>query len=145
MKKDQKEQSYQALYEELERRYGPFAAQEIVDQVKKADEANKGTPSYMGVKAVSEALELFRLEIRNTIGRLKVTRHEKSHWPDGVADLEEKRLEHDLQRLLPVYWVVMQSYYRLYTQAMEAAPEIPDYGYTKKLRKQPEATEQMAA
>lgn len=138
--KKEAERHYQALYEELEKRYGPYAAQDIVDQIRKMDD-QADTPEFMDVKAVSEALELLRLELRNSINRLKVLRHEKSHWPCGIEDLEEKRLEYRINRLLPVYWIIMQGFYRLYTKAMTAydKPYINPY---KKVRQEPE---QMAA
>ena len=74
MQKD-KEQGYIALYEELEARYGAALAQQIVDQIKKADKQDN-RPEYMAVKAVSETLELFRGQTRQTLQKLKQVRLE---------------------------------------------------------------------
>ncbi len=57
------ESDHQALFEELEARYGSAVAQGIIDQIRKVEAPDlKGTPDYMAVKACSEMLELFRGE-----------------------------------------------------------------------------------
>ena len=51
-----REDELQALYEELECRYGPALAQSIIDEIRKADNpAYK--PDYMPVKLMSEVME----------------------------------------------------------------------------------------
>ena len=114
------ENDYQNLFEELERRYGPAIAQDLIDQIMKIEEDQTQKPDYMGVKALSEALELMRLDVRNAINRLKALRHQKDLLPDGVLDLDEKRMEMRLEDLLTCYRVLMHGFYRSYRQAMAA-------------------------
>ena len=46
-----------ALREDLERRYGPAMAQDILDQLKKADSLQE-CPDYLSVKTLSEGEEI---------------------------------------------------------------------------------------
>lgn len=128
----QRENSLQALYEELENRYGPGLAQEIVDQIRKTEDQDY-VPDYMPVKAISEVLELFRKETRDLLQSLKQRKAQAQE--SNVLDMESKRIEVRLQRLLPVYWMVMKTFYTLYARVINA-PEIP--AYERRLRCQPE-------
>ncbi len=129
-KKDQ-EQGYIALYEELEVRYGAAVAQEIVDQIKKADEQDN-KPEFMAVKAVSETLEMFRKETREIRKKLKKVRSD--NIPEDIAHLDEKRLENDLSRLFECYWLSQQAFYKLYHRAIKIC-EVPEtYRYDRYTR-----------
>ncbi len=126
-----KGQDYTALQEELEARYGVAVAQEIIDQIKKADDQDN-KPDYMPVKAVSEALELFRGEAQEIVQKLKDVN--SKNLPDGIADLEEKRLQNELEHIFNCYWLSQQAFYKLYHKALKIceAPETYRYDrYTK--------------
>lgn len=130
MQKDQ-EQGYIALYEELEARYGAALAQQIVDQIKKADKQDN-RPEYMAVKAVSETLELFRGQTRQTLQKLKQVRLDD--LPADIANLGEKRLQNDLVHLFTCYWLSQQAYYKLYNRAVRIC-EVPEtYRYERRTR-----------
>ena len=49
-------QDYQALYEILEERYGPAIAQNIIDEIKKADNPAY-VPEYIDVRLLSDVVE----------------------------------------------------------------------------------------
>lgn len=125
------EQGYLALYEELEVRYGAPMAQQIVDQIKKADEQDN-KPDYMPVKAVSEALELFRGETRQIVKKLKEAK--SNNLPSDIANLEEKRLQNELEHIFNCYWLSQQAFYKLYDKAMKIC-EVPEtYRYDRYTR-----------
>jgi len=129
--KNDQEMSLQVLYEELETRYGAGLAQAIIDQIKKADDQNT-KPDFMAVKAVSEALELFRGETREIVRKLKNL--EISNLSADIANLEEKRLQNNLERLFDCYWVTQQAFYTLYKRALKIC-EVPEtYRYDKYTR-----------
>lgn len=117
-----------ALYEELAVRYGAGLAQEIVDQIKKAeDQDNK--PEYMAVKALSEVLETFRADAKAKSKSLKTARSKK--LPKGIASLEQKRLKNDLNNIFTCYWLVQHGFYKSYNKALKIC-EVPEtYRYDK--------------
>ena len=120
VKKNQ-ETSLQALYEELELRYGPAMAQEIIDQVKKTeDQDNK--PEYMAVKALSEAVEIFRADAQEIVKKLRNIKSDE--LPADIASLEEKRLQDELKRIFNCYWIAQHSFYTLYKRAISGC-EVP--------------------
>ena len=55
-----------ALAEDLERRYGPAMAQDILDQLKKA-EGCTGPADYLSVKTLSEGEELYRRDAQEAL------------------------------------------------------------------------------
>ena len=120
--------SLEALYEQLEVRYGAGLAQEIVDQIKKTeDQDNK--PEFMAVKALSEVLEVFRGEAQEIAKNLKSERSKA--LPTKVTSLEEKRLQNELTTLLKSYWLVQHGFYKAYNKALKIC-EVPEtYRYDK--------------
>lgn len=121
IKKNQ-ETSLQALHEELEVRYGPAMAQEIIDEIEKTeDQDNK--PEYMAVKALSEALEIFRADAQETVKKLKKIKF--NDFPVDVASLEEKRLQNELKHIFNCYWLIQHSFYTLYERALKIC-EVPE-------------------
>jgi len=122
------ETSLEALYEQLEVRYGAGLAQEIVDQIKKTeDQDNK--PEFMAVKALSEVLELFRGEAQEIAKNLKNERSKT--LPTKVTSLEDKRLQNELTTLLKSYWLVQHGFYKAYNKALKIC-EVPEtYRYDK--------------
>lgn len=126
--KKNQEMSQQALYEQLEVRYGAGLAQEIVDQIKKTeDQDNK--PEFMAVKALSEVLEAFRAEAREIVKKLKIERS-KGYSAD-IANLDAKRLQNDLNNIFECYWLVQHGFYKSYNKALKIC-EVPEtYRYDK--------------
>lgn len=120
--------SLEDLQEELEVRYGPALAQEIIDQIKKTeDQDNK--PEFMAVKALSEALEIFRGEAQEIIKKLKIER--SKGFGENIESLEIKRLQNELNTIFNFYWVIQHGFYKSFTQAMKIC-EIPaTYRYDK--------------
>ncbi len=132
------EVEYETLYMELEGRYGAALAQDIVDQVKKADmQDNKNeTTDYMPLKALSEALEIFRAETKTNLKKLKFIKAAANNANDEVANLEELRLEKELECLLACYWQTQKSFYTLYNRFMAAYFTAPAQDYKKMKHKQ---------
>lgn len=126
-KKDQ-EASLQALYEQLEVRYGAGLAQEIVDQIKKTeDQDNK--PEFMAVKALSEVLEVFRADAQEIIKKLKIERSKP--LPTEIANLEAKRLQNNLNDIFKSYWLVQHSFYQSYNKALKICEVPTTYRYDR--------------
>jgi hypothetical protein len=126
--KKNQEASLHALYEQLEVRYGAGLAQEIVDQIKKTeDQDNK--PEFMAVKAISEVLELFRADAQEIVKKLKIERS-KGYSAD-IVNLDEKRLQNDLNNIFKSYWLVQHGFYQSYNKALKIC-EVPEtYRYDK--------------
>ena len=126
--KKNQEMNQQALYEQLEVRYGAGLAQEIVDQIKKTeDQDNK--PEFMAVKALSEVLEAFRAEAQEIVKKLKIERSKP--LPTEIANLEVKRLQNDLNNIFECYWLVQHGFYRAYDKALKICEVPTTYRYDK--------------
>lgn len=123
---------YQALQDELELRYGPALAQDIVDQIKKAEEP-AFVPGYVGVKAASEVLELFRREAKGAVHDLKEYRLSAAPDITDVLDLESARRHQQCKRALDLYFLAQSGFYRLYHKAFAAY--IEEAPATRKYRK----------
>lgn len=108
---------YSALQEELERRYGPGLAQDIVEQIIKSEEP-ENVPGYMAVKAVSEVMELFRNEARDTLRELKIFKGAIVANDNDVLYLEAQRLRRKSEHYLALYFLARQSFYRMYHKAI---------------------------
>ncbi len=109
----------QALFEELEARFGTKKAQEIIDQAKMA-RSGQSKPGYMIVKTYSEMLELFRGEALELLTELK---HGKEKWSgegSKISFLDKRKLESEFRRVYRLYWVSMKLFYPSYDQAMAA-------------------------
>ncbi len=127
IEEDQKE-VYQALYEELELRYGAGLAQEIVDQIKNIEDDNY-KPDYMPVKALSEVLEVFRLDTKKSVKKLKNLK--SNDLPNNITDLEQQRLQREFDHLWKCYRTAQQGFYRLYNRALKIC-EVPEtYRYDR--------------
>lgn len=119
----QEEADWQLLYEQLERRYGPALAQDIVDQIRKA-ESSAETPDYMVLKALSEACELFRCEARAAVRALR----------SRVTDDEEQR-RRDLEIAFRCYRRSQRGFSRLSRRFMGAYVPVPSDTYRHRHRK----------
>jgi len=114
------EDDYIILQSELECRYGPAIAQDLMDQIRKADDMSH-TPDFMEIKAVSEAYESFKEETDKTLNDVYKNAPPLEHGGDGaVFDLQQKRTELICWRSLTCYWLLHQSFYKMYEKAMNA-------------------------
>lgn len=135
--KQQAQSHDQALQEELEVRYGPALAQQIADEIKKAEKAAH-VPDFMAVKAVSETMELFRDEAQKALQNLKGRRKAAN---DDVTDMDEKRARQEFEKLFGLYLVAQHNFYEMYRKAMSAhLEEVPAWKRYKKMHQEPEMT-----
>jgi len=102
-KKQTKNADYSILQEELETRYGPAMAQEIIDQVKKTEKTNE-MPDYMNFHAMSEILENLRQETQKSLKSLKLLRKtgQTQKQGRGVINFEETKSTAKLKKLFTV-------------------------------------------
>ena len=121
-------QDYQALFEELEARYGAAAAQEIIDQIKKVEDQDND-PDYLSVKALSEILEAFRTEAVAKVNKLRNAPTEV--YKGSVAYLDTKRLEQDFNHLWQCYRITQKAYYRLIRKAIKQCETPFPYRYNR--------------
>ncbi len=106
-----------ALQSELEKRYGAAVAQGIADQIRKTM-ANEAAPDFMTVKAVSEALELFRGEAQALLRRLKSQPRTWGNSASNITFFDKRKLEAEFRHIYRLYWVSMKLFYPLYARAM---------------------------
>ncbi|NCC23184.1 MAG: hypothetical protein EOM26_12115 [Alphaproteobacteria bacterium] len=110
---------YEALQDELERRYGPSLAQDIVDQIRRAEDEDF-IPEYMAVKAASEALELFREETRQALRKLRQASTTSAANDNGrLVNFEAAKLRTEFERRLGLYFVSQYGFYRMYRKALK--------------------------
>lgn len=131
------------LQEDLERRFGEAMAQEIMDQIKKADNINKGLntrPDYCGVKALSEGAEIYRREAQITLKRLKTWKRNHDEAKPGVVDWDGAFLKSQFERSFSFYLRFNRSFHILYRQAMEAYKVAGAYPYKEVRTDQAEQT-----
>ncbi len=131
------------LQEDLERRFGEAMAQEIMDQIKKADNINKGLnirPDYCGVKALSEGAEIYRREAQIALKRLKTWKRNRDEAKPGVVDWDGAFLKSQFERSFKFYHRFHKGYYVLYRQAMEAYKVAGAYPYKEVRTDQAEQT-----
>ncbi len=110
----------ETLRDELEERYGPAAAQEIVDQIEKA--ANSGrTPDCLLVKALCDMKVLFRSEAQELAKSLRNQR--KASYPDDikVTPISRPIQEAEFRHIFRLYWISMKLFYPWYDQALADA------------------------
>lgn len=119
--KVREELDYQHLQDELERRYGPGAAQDLMDQIRRLDEAYADVPDYLSVKAWSEVVETFGNDIDAALRQARLEMATES-------EVESFSL-HRLQRLASCHALAKDVFEGLYRKAMAAyeVPERPSY------------------
>jgi hypothetical protein len=108
-----------ALKEDLERRYGPAMAQDILDQIKKADASNAHA-DYLSVKTLSEGEEMYRRDAQKALKRLKAWKCGQTESRKGVVEFEGAFLLKEFERSFAFYLRFHRGYHVLYRQAMEA-------------------------
>lgn len=107
------------LAEDLERRYGPAMAQDILDQLKKAESAS-GSADYLSVKTLSEGEELYRRDAQAALKRLKASKRAKIKARERVIEFEGAFLLKEFERSFACYMRFHKGYHVLYRQAMQA-------------------------
>ena len=111
-----------ALREDLERRYGPAMAQDILDQLKKAEGVcgPKSAPEYLSVKTLSEGEEMYRRDAQEALKRLKASKRGKVEARKDVVEFEGPFLLKEFERSFGFYLRFNKGYHVLYRQAMQA-------------------------
>lgn len=132
----QGEADWQLLYEQLERRYGPAVAQDIIDQIRKAENATE-TPDYMDIKALSEVLERFRYEARAAVKAVRSQRSYKDSLQGQGTAREDEARRCDLEMVFKCYRHTQKAYSRLYRRFMAAYVSVPRDPHRRR-RRQPE-------
>lgn len=107
-----------ALAEDLERRYGPAMAQDILDQLKKA-EGRSGSADYLSVKTLSEGEEIYRRDAQEALKRLKAWKCGHLQNRKGVIEFEGPFLLKEFERSFSFYLRFHKAYHVLYRQAMQ--------------------------
>ena len=129
-----KKNDYKELQEELERRYGPAFAQQIIDQVIKTEKTSE-MPDYMNFHAMSEVLESLRQESQGSLKNLKALN--KNKQGRGVISFERSKAEEEFKSIFSLYLDAQQGFYRMYHGAMAAHIEqIPSWKKYQKTHKQ---------
>ncbi len=110
-----------ALAEDLERRFGPAMAQQIMDELKKAEKPKKVASSfdYMGAKTLSEASEIYRREAQASLRRYKIWKGECGIALKDVVDMEGAFLKKEFQRSFDFYRRFNKGFFIIYRQAMQ--------------------------
>lgn len=112
-----------ALTEDLERRFGPAMAQQIMDELKKAANPKKvasGSFDYMAAKTLSEASEMYRREAQTALRRYKIWKGECGIAMKDVVDMEGAFLKKEFQRNFDFYRRFNKGFFIIYRQAMQA-------------------------
>lgn len=111
------------LFEDLERRFGPAMAQQIMDELKKAENPNKKVAAgfdYMGAKALSEGAELYRHEAQHALERLKTWKRRHVNKQHDIVEWDGAFLQRQFERKHRFYMRFHKSYFILYRQAIDA-------------------------
>lgn len=114
----------QTLQEELERRYGPAVAQDIMDKLNRTPQSAVAakTPDYMDVKAMSELQERFRAQAMLSIWKVKEWRRAqpKRAMSMNLVQMEGALLMRQCQDSIKLYRLAHKSYYQMYRTALAA-------------------------
>lgn len=102
------------LQDELERRYGPGVAQELIDQLRRLEGKNGRRIDYMTIKAWSEVLEACRTEARSALVKLRNNATERDEPMAASLDA------HRFAKRWAAYRASMRVFSRLYGLAMAA-------------------------
>ncbi len=112
------------LQEELERRYGPAVAQDIMDRLGKtpqnAASSTRATPDYMDVKAMSELQERFRAQAMMAIWQVKEWRKRQPKAKNNLVQMEGALLMRQCQDSIKLYRMANKTYHDMYRAALDA-------------------------
>ncbi len=113
----------QELIKDLEHRYSaPGVAQQVFDQIKKAEALNQKTNEkidFMSVKAISEAGEVYRKEAQELLKRLKTMKRYSRKAANDVVKWEDKALEKEFKKFFNFFLRCNKAYWILYRQGMQ--------------------------
>lgn len=109
------------LIEDLERRFGPAMAQQIMDELKKAEKPKKVASGidYMSAKTLSEASEMYRRDAQTALRRYKNWKGECGVAMQDVVDMEGAFLKKEFQRSFDFYRRFNKGFFTVYRQAMQ--------------------------
>ena len=109
------------MLEDLERRFGPAMAQQIMDELKKAENHKKVASeiNYMGAKALSEASEMYRREAQTALHRYKDWKSDSEIALKDVVGIEGVLLKKEFQRNFNFYRRFNKGFFTIYRQAMK--------------------------
>ena len=136
-KKDNKNSDFDLL-EDLERRFGPAMAQQIMDELKKAENPRKKVAvgfDYIGAKALSEAAEIYLRDAKTALRRYRNWKDGCGIALDGIVDMEGAFLKKEFQRSFDFYRRFNKGFFIVYRQAMQTYKVGANTPYrTKKVR-----------
>jgi hypothetical protein len=115
--KETYEEDLRALYEALEGSYGLALAQQIVDEIRKA-ERKDFMPDYVGTKSLSEALEFIRPKTLAAAKLVKQAKLETSDLPENVDSLYLKQATREFKRRVGAYRLAKATYHDFYSRIM---------------------------
>lgn len=124
------ENDMKQLQADLEVQYGPAVAQDIIDQLNRANKAaRRAAPDYMDVKAMSELQERFRAQAMMAVWKLKEwRRQQKQASPHtNLVVLEGAFLQRQCEEAVKLYRLASRNYHSMYREAMDAMT-----GYTSR-------------
>ena len=116
----------QVLSEELERRYGAGAAQEIMDQLERV-RVSGHVPDCLLVKTLCDLNELFRSEAKALAAHVRQCRTRWSCHGNKITPIEQPVLEAEFRKITRLWWVTMKMFYPCYKRALTEAqkPKFP--------------------
>lgn len=117
------ENDMKQLQADLEAQYGPAVAQDIIDQLNRANKgARRTAPDYMDVKAMSELQERFRAQAMMAVWKLKEWRrqHELTSPHTNLVVLEGAFLQRQCEEAIKLYRLANKNYHSMYREAMDA-------------------------
>lgn len=120
------EEDNQALFDELESRYGSAAAQEIMDQIEKVQNSGKA-PDCLLVKALCDMNEMFRGEAQTMAVALRQCRNEWTRHGHNVTPIAKPALEAEFRKIYRLWWIIMKVFHPFYKTALAEAqkPKFP--------------------
>jgi len=117
----QTEIDYTKLQEELESKYSVAIAQDIIDQLRKSQNATN-EPEYMDVKTMSELVEKFRAQANLAIWRMREWRQrpKANRYQVSLIDMEGVFLERQCRDAIKLYREANTTYFAMFRRAMAA-------------------------
>lgn len=111
------------VLEDLERRFGPAMAQQIMDELKKAETRKKVASNfnYIGAKALSEMAEIYREEARTKLRLYKSHKGTNAHNERfGLQDTHNLSLKKDFEYSFHLYRRFYKGFFIVYREAMHS-------------------------
>lgn len=110
------------LQDELETKYGPAVAQDVVDRIRKTDALTGAAkaPDYMDVKALSELAERFRGQAMMAVWKLRTWRKAdgRTSCAGNLVELEGVFLQRQCEDAIILYRQANKAYWSAFRDAM---------------------------